>query len=139
MARKKHKKKQKSKSTAPATTKHQPIKQQMTKKQLVGHITSDVEGQFDKLSTKDTKRLVLAILDSLTDVMQRSLMPKGAGSFIFPKVMKVILKSRPAIKKGTMVRSPATGGMVPSKGRPESSVVKIRALASLKKAASGDI
>lgn len=112
-----------------------PLKTKMTKRQLVEHIAAVVEGTSPP--SREARQRVARTLDVLTETMSRSIMPGGFGTFMLPKLLKVTLKTRKAIKKGTMVRSPATGGMVPSKGRPESQSVKIRPLALLKKAAAG--
>jgi len=117
-----------------------PIKAKLTKKQLTDHLSDAIRDAVnDELSAKDAKRAAVAALDTLTNTMTRSLVPKSVGTFMMPKLFKVELKTRKAIKKGTMVRSPATGGMVPSKGRPETKRVKIKALANLKKAAAGEL
>ncbi len=119
------------------------IKTKMTKSQLIGYLVSYVEEQEDditsSISSRNMKKIVTATMDGLTDAIQKSICPGGAGEFMMPRMFKVTLKNKKAIKKGTMVRSPATGGMVPSKGRPASKRVKIRALVNLKKAAAGEI
>lgn len=72
-----------------------------------------------------------------------------AGEFVLPGVLKIVTKKipakkMPAIKKGTPVRNPSTGEMMPSKGRaaftkPASIRVKVRPLAFCKKAANGEL
>ena len=113
-----------------------PIKQKMTKSALIKHITDEVSGDT---SNKETKRIVSATIDELINVIMRSIKPGGYGSFSISKTFKVALREKKAIKKGTMVRSPATGGMVPSKGRPASKRVKINPLKLLKEAAEGKL
>ena len=119
------------------------IKTKMTKSQLTAYLVSYVEEQEEEITSeitsKEMKKLITATMDGLTDAIQKSICPGGAGEFMMPRMFKVSLKTKKAIKKGTMVRSPATGGMVPSKGRPTSKRVKIRALVNLKKAAAGEV
>lgn len=125
----KNKGKKKSRSTTSKRRGPIPLKTKLTKSQLVKHLVE---------ATGEEKKMVVSTLDALADVMQRSIMPGGVGEFKLPKLLKISLKTKKAIKKGTMVRSPAAGEMVPSKGRPESKSVKIRPLAGLKKAAAGE-
>lgn len=119
------------------------IKTKMTKSQLTAYLVDYVENQEDEITSsitsKNMKKLVTATMEGLTDAIQRSIRPGGVGTFMVSKTFKVSLRTKKAIKKGTMVRSPATGEMVPSKGRPSSKRVKMNPLVNLKKAASGEI
>ena len=119
------------------------IKNKLTKSQLTAYLVSYVENQEEditaEITSRDMKKLVTATMDGLTDTIQRSIRPGGVGTFILSKTFKVSLRAKKAIKKGTMVRSPATGEMVPSKGRPASKRVKMNPLINLKKAAAGEI
>ncbi len=139
---KKHKKKR-SRSVETKATGSKTIKTKMTRAQLTAYLVDYVETQEEEITShitsKHMKKLVTATMDGLTDAIQRSIRPGGAGEFIMSRTFKVALRTKKAIKKGTMVRSPATGGMVPSKGRPISKSVKIRPLVNLKKAAAGEI
>jgi len=136
-------KKKRSRMETKSTTGSKAIKNKMTKAQLTAYLVDFVENQEDEIasrvSSKHMKKLVTATMDGLTDAIQRSIRPKGVGVFIMPKTFKVTLRTKKAIKKGTMVRSPATGGMVPSKGRPKSMRVKMNPLVNLKKAAAGEL
>lgn len=132
-SKKKSNKRSRSKTTSTGPA---PIKNTMTKKQLINHIAAVIEG--NDTPTKDTRRIVQGTLDALADTMARSIMPRGVGSFMLPRLLKIVLKDKKAIKKGTMVRSPASNELVESKGRPASKTVKIRPLAALKKAAAGE-
>ena len=108
-----------------------PIKTKLTKSALINEIASYI-------SEKDTTnpvRVTKAVLEGLADIMERSVMPKGLGQFTLPGLVKISTKVKPTIKKGTPVRNPGTGQMIPSKGRPKSMRVKARALARLQKAA----
>ena len=118
-----------------------PIQTKFTKAALTKHLIEHVEASHDlnHITSKDVKAIVQGTLDGLADTIKRSIMPRGLGEFSMPQLFKVTLRERPAIRKGTLVRSPATGGMVKSKGRPASKSVKLRALAGLKKAAQGEV
>lgn len=74
-------------------------------------------------------------MEGLSDIMSRSVAPRGAGEFVIPGMLKVVTKKRPAIKPGTPVRHPATGEMMKSPGRPASMQAKARVLSKLKNAA----
>lgn len=115
----------------------QPIKNKMTKTQLIVHLAKIV-GEEDPPS-RTTRLMVRDTLDALSDTISRSIMPGSAEVFMIPRLLKISIRTRPAIKKGTMVRSPATGEKVPSKGRPASKRVRIAALAGLKRAAAGEM
>ncbi len=137
------KKRKRSRSLTAKTTGPKTIKTKMTKSQLTAHLVSYVENNEEditsEITSKDMRRLVTATMDGLVDAIQKSIRPGGTGSFMMTKTFKVTLRTKKAIKKGTMVRSPATGEMVPSKGRPASKRVKISPLVNLKKAATGEI
>lgn len=116
-----------------------PIKQELSKKGLVEVIAEMVTEEEDGVPFREEKQMVSKMIDALGEVMARSVMPGGAGSFKIPKTLKVTLKEKKAVKKGTLVRNPATGEMIKSKGKPASKKVKINALSGLKKAAAGEL
>ena len=143
MAMKRRKKRSRSISTdVVSLAKSKVIRVKMTKSQLNAYLVNYVENQEEditaEITSKDMKKLITATIEGLTDAIQKSIRPGGLGEFIMPRTFKVTLRAKKAIKKGTMVRSPATGGMVPSKGRPASKRVKIRPLVNLRKAAAGE-
>ena len=141
MAMKRRKKK--SRSVATKTAGPKTIKTKMTKSQLTTYLVNYVENHEEditsSITSRNMKKLITATMDGLTDAIQKSIRPGSVGEFMMPRTFKVTLRAKKAIKKGTMVRSPATGEMVPSKGRPASKRVKIRPLVNLKKAAAGEI
>ena len=106
-----------------------PIKEKMTKSQLINELAEYVP------ETTSARKIAAAVLDGLGDVMGRSVSPKGAGEFTLPGMLKITTRKKPAVKKGTLVRNPATGEMIPSQGRPASMQVKARVLSKLKQAA----
>lgn len=120
----------KAKPEAPAL---RPIKTTMNKSQLIAHFV-------EKMDTD--RKTVNGFFNELENVISASLNSKGAGVFALPGLFKIVTvkvaaKKMPAIKKGTPVRNPSTGEMMPSKGRaaftkPATVRVKVRALAKLK-------
>lgn len=138
----KKRKKGRSRSVVTKTAGAKTIKTKMTKSQLSAYLLGYVEDHEEEItsdiSSKEMKQLVTATMDGLTDAIEKSIRPGGVGEFIMPRMFKVTLRTKKAIKKGTMVRSPATGEMVASKGRPASKRVKIRPLVNLKRAAAGE-
>lgn len=143
MAKKRKKKGSRSTAVTKTALGSKTIKTKMTKSQLTAYLVSYVEEQEEditsSISSRNMKKLITAMIDGLTDAIQKSICPGGAGEFMMPRMFKVTLRTKKAVKKGTMVRSPATGEMVASKGRPASKRVKIRALVNLKKAAAGEV
>lgn len=77
-----------------------------------------------------TRKQVAGVMDSLTEVMTKSL--KKNGVFALPGLCKMTLVKKPAVKGGKLVRNPFTGEMVPQKPKPASKNVKIRPLKGLK-------
>lgn len=106
-----------------------PIKEKMTKSQLVAELAEYVP------ESTSARKIAAAVLEGLNDIMCRSVAPRGAGEFMLPGMLKVVTKKRPALKPGTPVRNPATGEMMKSAGRPASMQVRARVLSKLKQAA----
>ena len=106
-----------------------PIKERMAKSELVNELAEYIP------ESGSPRKIAAALLEGLNDIMGRSVMPRGAGEFMLPGMLKIVTKTRPAIKKGTLVRNPGTGEMMESKGRPASMQVKARVLSKLKQAA----
>lgn len=140
-------KKKRVKTAEPIKTRRGAIKKKLTRSELIGRLVTAVDEvqrpdgtlvvEDRSLSTADVKRIINGVLDGLTDSMKKSLMPGSCGEFALTKTLSVKIKERPAIKKGTKVRNPGTGEMVPSKGRPKRRGVKVRPLIGLKNAAEG--
>ncbi len=130
----------KSRSTTTRSRSH-AIKNKMTKRQLTQYIQAHVEQEVEaahRLSSRDVTKIVNATLEGLALAMERSVSPGGCGQFMFPSLFKVWTRKKPAIRKGTMVFSPAKGEKVPSKGRPASMRVKVGPLVRLRRAAAGE-
>ena len=97
-------------------------KKQMTKSQIVGHL-SEKSGL--------TKVQINGVLDTLSELMVKELSQKGPMKFVLPGVMKVSSKKKPATKarKGT---NPFTGEEMMFKAKPASKKVRALPLKSLK-------
>lgn len=92
---------------------------------------SQVEANLAE-ATGLTKKQVAAVLDALSDEIQKSLGPKGTGVFVLPKLVKIERKRvppRPA-QKGVLNR--LTGKIEDRPAKPASIKVKVRALKGLK-------
>ena len=105
-----------------------PIKEKLSKVGLIAHLVNATE-----CSALDVRK----VIEALSDTIAASITKGAVGEFALSGVFKVYLRDRKAIKKGTMIRNPGTGEMMPSKGRPASKVVKIRALSGIKKVVVG--
>ncbi len=113
--------------SAGAETALKPIKEKLTKSQLVKMIAEQ-----NDLPNKT----VAGVLASLEAIVMGSVHPRGIGEFTLPGIMKVTLRKVPARKAGTLIRNPATGEMMKAEAKPASVRVKVRALAKLKGAAT---
>jgi nucleoid DNA-binding protein len=116
--------KKSSKSTPAAV---RPVRETLTKSALL-NLIAEQNGL--------TRKQAGEVLNTIEGAMLGSVHPKGAGSFIFPGVLKVTLRKVPARKAGTLIRNPATGEMMPAAAKPASVRVKIRPLSKLKTAAT---
>ncbi|MCC5829557.1 MAG: HU family DNA-binding protein [Phycisphaeraceae bacterium] len=84
-------------------------------------------------STELTRKQVAGVFDELSNLIKKNLGPRGPGVFVVPGLMKMVTVKKPAQKAGArIVRNPATGEMMPSKAKPASRNVRIRALKNLK-------
>jgi nucleoid DNA-binding protein len=102
------------------------IKDPMTKSQI---LTSIAE------STELTKKQVTSVFEELSDLIERSIKPRGAGSFTIPGLCKILSLRKPA-KKARKGINPFTGEETTFKAKPAHNVVKVRALKKLKDMAS---
>jgi len=108
-------------ATAPAK-KLTAIKEQLTKTQILTRIAE---------STELTKKQVSSVFDELSDLIERSVKPRGAGSFTIPGLCKIVAVKKPA-KKARKGINPFTGEETTFKAKPAHFAVKIRALKKLK-------
>jgi nucleoid DNA-binding protein len=104
----------------------QPVKKTLNKSGLVT-LLAEQNGL--------TRKQAASVLASLENTILGSVHPKGAGMFVLPGLMKIVLRKVPARKAGTLIRNPATGEMMKAAAKPASVRVKIRPLKKLKAAA----
>ena len=107
--------------TAPAK-KLTPIKDPLTKSQLISYLSE---------STELNKKQVSSVLEGLSDLVERSVKARSAGSFTLPGLLKITSAKKPA-KKARKGINPFTGEETTFKAKPAHWVVKIRALKKLK-------
>jgi len=120
-------KKQATKKAPAAETPVKAIKETLTKSALITMLAEQNE---------IPRKTAMGVFATLESIMLGSIVPRGAGEFTLPGLLKVTLRKVPARKAGTMVRNPATGEMMPAAAKPASVRVKIRALSKLKTAAT---
>ena len=100
------------------------IAEPLTKARLMSAVAEDTG-----LAKKD----VVAVFESLTDVLVRHLKPRGAGVFTMPGLAKFTVVKKPA-RKARKGINPFTGEEIMIKAKPASRAVRIRALKGLKDA-----
>jgi nucleoid DNA-binding protein len=98
------------------------IKERYTKTQIVGEIAEN---------TELTKKDVQAVLDELSDLMERHLKKRACGEFLLPGLMKIQSVKKPARKARPGV-NPFTGEEIMIAAKPASTAVKVRPLKKLK-------
>jgi len=102
--------------------KNTAIKERYTKTQIVGEIAEN---------TELTKKDVQAVLDELSDLMERHLKKRACGEFLLPGLMKIQSVKKPARKARPGV-NPFTGEEIMIAAKPASTAVKVRPLKKLK-------
>lgn len=105
-----------------ADTKQTAIRDPYTKAQLMSAIAED---------TGLTKKEVTAVFESLTNIIERHLKSRGAGTFTLPGVAKFSVTKRKATKARKGV-NPFTGEEIMIAAKPARKVVKVRPLKGLK-------
>ncbi|MEZ5942298.1 MAG: HU family DNA-binding protein [Planctomycetaceae bacterium] len=81
--------------------------------------------------TGQGKKEVTAVLEGLEGLISESLSKKGAGAFVLPGLLKIVVaekKAQPA-RQGI---NPRTGETIQIAAKPASKVVRVRALKKLK-------
>src|SRR3990167_5679014 len=129
MAMKKSKMKRKSgngKSIA-KTAKKTPLKMPSFKEPLSKGSMIRTITDVTTLNKKD----VVAVIDCLTQVIEKHVKSGGPGTFVMPGLMKITVVKKPAraARKGI---NPFTGEEIMIKAKPAYKTVKIRALKKLK-------
>ena len=93
------------------------------------------KAEIYKAIVEDTdlpRKDVVAVCDSLTEQMSKSLKKNGEFNLLGLAKMTVVKKPAVKVKPGEMTKNPFTGEMVPKKAKPASKNVKIRPLKTLK-------
>ncbi|MCU7959605.1 MAG: HU family DNA-binding protein [gamma proteobacterium symbiont of Bathyaustriella thionipta] len=99
------------------------ITSKQTKIQIIQTIAEDTG-----IARKD----VADVFESLARVLQRHMQRRGSGEFTIPETGVKIRKVRKPASKSRMGRNPATGEAVKIAAKPASTVIKLRALKTLK-------
>jgi nucleoid DNA-binding protein len=99
-----------------------PIKDRLSKTQIVDQIATDTE-----LSRKQ----VAAVIDSLGDVIEAHIKKNAVGEFVLPGLLKISTVRKPAVKARKGI-NPFTKEEVMFKAKPATTAVKIRPLKKLK-------
>lgn len=119
-------KKAPAKKAAPKKKATGPIKEKMTKSQILNEIAA---------ATDLNRKQVSAVMDELESLIARSVSKKGLGEFTVPGLMKVVTVKKPA-RKARKGINPFTGEETTFKAKPASIAVKVRPLKKLKEYAS---
>lgn len=102
------------------------VKARYSKTQILSEISEKTE-----LSRKQ----VSAVIDELTDLMERHVKKGSCGEFVLPGLMKINTVKKPA-RKARKGINPFTGEETVFKAKPASIQVKVRPLKKLKEMAS---
>jgi nucleoid DNA-binding protein len=98
------------------------IKDPMTKSQLLTTLAEE---------TGLTKRECTAVLDELSNVVNRHLKRRGAGTFTLPGMLKIKTTRKPATKARKGI-NPFTKEETMFKAKPARTIVKVQPLKALK-------
>lgn len=82
-------------------------------------------------ATQLSRKQVASVLDALSNEIKMSLSKKGAGVFVVPGLMKLMVITKPAVKARKGI-NPFTKLEQMFKAKPARKVVKVRPLKSLK-------
>lgn len=103
-------------------TNNTAIKERYNKTQILNSIATN---------TGLTKVDVAAVLEELSNLIQRHIKKRSAGEFILPGLLKIKAIKKPAVKAREGI-NPFTGESTLFKAKPATMVVKVRALKKLK-------
>ena len=103
-------------------TKLKPIKDKYTKTQILDEIAA---------STELSRKQVVAVIDSLTEVIEAHVKKNAVGEFVLPGLLKISTVRKPAVKAHKGI-NPFTKEEVMFKAKPASTAVKVRPLKKLK-------
>ena len=112
------------KPSAPAR-KIPAVKKPMTKTEIINELAQNAEL---------TKKQVSSVFDELAIVIERHIKKRAPGKFVFPGLMKIEVKKKPATKARKGI-NPFTREETTFKAKPARKVVKIQALKKVKEMA----
>lgn len=146
LKRKKKKKKSKDETKSTKTKKSSKSSKEKTTKTKKAKKIPAITEKFTKASLREfiscetgiEKRDVNKVINALEEVIMGSIVKKGLGEFTWPTMMKVVTKKKPATKARKGI-NPFTGEECMFKAKPATTVVKVRPLVKLKKAAKGEL
>lgn len=101
------------------------INEPYTKSKIIAELAEDTD-----LGKKD----VAAVLDGLSDLVDRHVRKRGCGTFTLPGLLKIQTVKKPA-RKARKGINPFTGEETMFKAKPATTAVKIRPLKKLKEMA----
>lgn len=113
--------KKSAKASAP-TRKITAVKKPMTKTEIISELAQN---------TELTKKQVSSVFDELAIVIERHIKQRSPGKFVFPGLMKIEVKKKPATKARKGI-NPFTKEETMFKAKPARKVVKIRPLKNVK-------
>ena len=127
-ARKKTAKKRpaKKKAAAKAAAPGKAISERYSKTQILTEIAE---------STELSRKQVGAVIDELSNIIDRHIRKRGCGEFVLPGLLKINTVKKPA-RKARKGINPFTGEETVFKAKPASIQVKVRPLKKLKEMAS---
>ena len=143
---KKKKKKSKSKDkdkSSKKKSKKTKVEKTKTKKSksipaVTEKFTKSTLREYIACETGLEKRDVNKVLNAFENVVLGSVGKKGLGEFVWPTILKVVTKKKPATKARKGI-NPFTGEECMFKAKPATTVVKIRPLGKTKKSAKGEL
>ncbi len=107
--------------TAP-TRKITAVKKPMTKSAIINEITQN---------TQLNKKQISSVLEELAILIERHIKKRSPGKFVFPELMKIEVKKKPATKTREGI-NPRTREKMIIKAKPARKVVKIKPLKKVK-------
>ncbi|MBV1877857.1 MAG: HU family DNA-binding protein [Pseudomonadales bacterium] len=114
----------KAKKAAPTKKKLPAIKQKYTKSTILTELSS---------STELSKKEVSAVLDGLSELIERHVKKGGAGEFTLPGLLKIKTVIKPARKARKNVPNPfRPGELMDVAAKPKSTKIKVLPLKALK-------
>ena len=128
---------------AKKTAKKAPAKKKAAAKSAPAKKLTAVKARYSKTQmlseisekTELSRKQVGAVIDELSDLMERHIKKGSCGEFVLPGLLKVLTVKKPA-KKARKGINPFTGEETMFKAKPASTQVKIRPLKKLKEMAS---